>query len=177
MIKFGTQDRLFQVPQLLEVIRSKSKVPPMVMPFWANSDNDFAFRKENFTEGKYFEVDPLQVSNVYYQLYNSGQILNNASLDVNNKLNKTFEATWVLVVTWVNIYPFDTREQQLYPPFVSTSFATYLYFLPLSRHMVKDLNCLMPGSCFTLVFHSDSPHILKNSAWWAWRTLKLTTFK
>ena len=106
----------------------------MIAPYWADSDTYFAFRRHNYKryDDTDIKVDPLKWSTVYYNAYKEGDggaadaVLANATRDVKNKFSglDDFEATWVFVVTWVNVYPYiewDPPQEDLYFPYVSST--------------------------------------------------------
>ena len=107
----------------------------MIAPYWADSDNYYAFRKEQFTGpfGEIIEVDELQASNVYYQLHTSGSLLTKAAADVG-----AGSVEWVVVITWVNIYPYinDFYSGWPYFPLVRRPVTlTDVYRLDLGKHL------------------------------------------
>jgi len=85
----------------------------IIAPFWARVNEDLAFKNGN--------------SKVYYQAYEQSsqghpqkeKILSLASQHVRRYTTeekfKNFTATWVLVVTWVNLCPYVSCTELLCP--------------------------------------------------------------
>ena len=116
----------------------------MIAPYWALTDTYWSFKRRDFyrfqyyyspSEGRYtytwtfHRVDPNRWSSVYYQVYDTysqepkaENMLAKASEDIRKYHGQAgfadFEATWVLVVTWVKLYPLDwyyyDRKQDIY---------------------------------------------------------------
>ena len=103
-------------------------------PFWARTDTYWGFQRQDTyryqcsiagdqynCSHKLLHVDPNKWSSVYYRVYDkynnkrgTEEMLLKASQDVHKYHDeqrfKNFKATWVLVVTWVHVYPGDWYE-------------------------------------------------------------------
>lgn len=125
------------------------KTLAMLAPYWAQTDTNWGFKREAVnrfycsddgerTNCSYrmTSVDPKKWSSVYYRVYDNYKntpgtkdMLLKASQDVHKYHDepafKNFKATWVLVVTWVRLYPndwwvYDRTRESLYFESVSS---------------------------------------------------------
>uniref|UniRef100_A0AAY4D7M0 NIDO domain-containing protein n=1 Tax=Denticeps clupeoides TaxID=299321 RepID=A0AAY4D7M0_9TELE len=73
-----------------------SPVRDIIAPFWT-------------------DIDTRQNGNVYYQQYTSGDVLQAATLNINQYFpNVTFNASWVLVATWDRVAYYPTTPTVSY---------------------------------------------------------------
>ena len=164
----------------------------MIAPYWALTDTYWGFKRRDFyrfqyyyspSEGRYtytwtfHRVDPNRWSSVYYQVYDTysqepkaENMLAKASEDVRKYHGQAgfadFEATWVLVVTWVKLYPLDwyyyDRKQDIYSDkvrrcvFFLTQSLKCFELLDVSEYLPCPLRILFQTICSSILNHTST---------------------
>ena len=94
--------------------------PSIFAVYWAKTDTTWAYKRQPYIgpDGANIPVDPNKWSTVFYHTYyqfeddynsQTEDVLTRASEDVRNYAGgafSAFQATYVVVVTWVRLYPF-----------------------------------------------------------------------